>query len=233
VIKLNQTCQAATCLLIATHCLHNAQITIVIVEPRYHPNTIAKAISGSKIHVDKTAKAIIKVRLPDWINKVKSNPIHHPIHGHIQLNAEKSISVRKFNQSFIKENAKNINPKPKRNLLTTTTLSQRVKKFIPIAPKKISGKAITATFKLKPTIQSKDVGIIVPILAHKTIDKAELNDKIPVHTNAKTRTETILELCKIDVIKIPLPKAFVLEDVYFFKKFLNHPLENDETTCPK
>ena len=50
VIMLNPTCQSATCFFIANLFDHIAHKTIVIVEPKYVANIIAKDCSGCNIH---------------------------------------------------------------------------------------------------------------------------------------------------------------------------------------
>lgn len=100
-----------------------------------------------------------------------------------------------------------------------------------IAHKRIRGNAIIDTLKLSQTIHKIEVGIIVPMFTQSMTAKAEVNDKIPVQTNAKTNTDMTFELCKIEVIKTQLQKDFRIDDVNFFIKFLNHQLENQATAC--
>jgi hypothetical protein len=131
----------------------------------------------------------------------------------------------------MKEKAKNINHKLSKNLLITTTLSQREKKLIHTAHININGKAKSDTFKLIPTIHKMEVGIIVPIFAHKITANAEVSDKIHVHTKANTNTDITLELCNIVVVIIQLKNDFGTEDVNFFINVLNPQFENEETAC--
>ena len=112
-----------------------------------------------------------------------------------------------------------------------STLLQRERKFIHIAHNRINGNAIIDTSKLNHTIHRIDVGIIVHTFTHKITAKAEVNDNIPVHTNASTKTDITFELCKIEVIKIQLQKDFGTDNVNFFIKFLNHQFEKPETAC--
>lgn len=137
------------------------------------------------------------------------------------------------NQSFINENARKITPKLNINLLIATTLLQRDKKLIQIAPKNINGKASTETFKLNHTIHKAELVIMVPIFDPRITANAEVSDKIHVQTNANTSTETTFELCNIVVIKIQLQKDFKTDDVNLFNKFLNHQFVTDETACSK
>lgn len=59
VIILNPTCQTATCFFIANLFAHIAHKTIVIVEPKYVANIIAKDCSGCNIHVYANVSDII------------------------------------------------------------------------------------------------------------------------------------------------------------------------------
>ena len=126
------------------------------------------------------------------------------------------------NHSFIKENARNIIPKLRKNLLIDTTFGQREKKFIHIAHMNINGNAIFATSRLSQTTHKSDDVIHVPTLDQRITANADVKDNIQVQTNASTRTETTLELSNIVVIKIQLQKDFNLDEVNFFNKFLNH-----------
>ena len=100
-----------------------------------------------------------------------------------------------------------------------------------IAHKRIRGNAIIDTLKLSQTIHKIEVGIIVPIFTQRITANAEVKDNIPVQTNANTNTDITFELCKMEVTKIQLQKDFRIDDVNFFIKFLNHPLENPATAC--
>ena len=215
----------------ANHQLHKAQTIIVIVDHIYHQKTIGNAIVGSKNHVQTVANTIIKVILHDCTNKVNANQISRNIQGFIQSKLVILISVRNINHSFMQEKARNINHKLSMNLLIATTLFQREKKLIHTAHKNIKGNAKIETSKLIPTIHKIEVGIIVPTFAHRITANADVKDKIPVHTNAKTRTDITFELCNIVVVIIQLKKDFGVDDVNFCIKFLNHPLENEETAC--
>jgi viroplasmin and RNaseH domain-containing protein len=126
------------------------------------------------------------------------------------------------NHSFIKENARNIIPKLRKNLLIDTSFGQREKKFIHIAHMNINGNAIFATSRLSQTTHKSDDVIHVPTLDQRITANADVKDNIQVQTNANTRTETTLELSNIVVIKIQLQKDFNLDEVNFFNKFLNH-----------
>lgn len=147
------------------------------------------------------------------------------------MNIDRSTSVRKFRPSFIKEKARKISHKLSKNFPIASTLFRRDRKFMHIAPRRIKGKAINDTLKLSHTIHNIEVGIIVHIFTQRITANAEVNDNIPVHTKANTKTDVTLELCKIAVIKIQLQKDFRTEDVNFFIKFLNHQLENPATAC--
>ena len=107
------------------------------------------------------------------------------------------------------------------------------KKFIQIAQRNINGRAIIETFKLSHTIPKIEDVIIVHTLDQRITANADVRDSIPVQTNANTRTETTFELSKIVVIKIQLQKDFNLDEVNFFKKFLNHQFVREETACSK
>lgn len=65
VTKLNQTCRIATCFFTANEFFHRAQTIIVIVDPKYHPNMIGKACSGSKIQDHTVANTMMNVILHD------------------------------------------------------------------------------------------------------------------------------------------------------------------------
>lgn len=170
----------------------------------------------------------------DWTNIVSHNHIKKKIQGLILAYSHKStISVINHNHSFIKENARNIIPKLRKNLLIDTTFGQRERKFIHIAQANINGNAILATSKLKPTIHKSEAVIQVPTLDQRITANADVKDNIHVQTNANTKTETTFELSKIVVIKIPLQKDFNLDDVNFFSKFLNHQFVTEETACSK
>lgn len=206
---------------------------IVIVDPKYHQNTIGNANIGDNIHDHKVASTIINVILHDCTNRVNISQNKKNIQGLIQTNIEISTSVRKLRPSFIKENPKKIKPKLSRNFQTASTLPQREKKLTHIAHKKINGNAIIDTLKLNHTIHKIEVGIIVPIFTHRITAKAEVKDKIPVPTNANTKTDITLELCKMVVINIQLKKDLEEDDVNFFIKFLNQPFVTDETACSR
>ena len=144
-----------------------------------------------------------------------------------------TISVINHNHSFIKENARKIIPKLRKNLLIDTIFGQREKKFIHIAHMNISGNAIFATSKLSQTTQRTDDVIHVHTLDQRITANADVKDNTQVQTNANTKTDTTFELSKIVVIKIPLQKDFNLDEVNFFNKFLNHQLVTEETACSK
>ena len=170
----------------------------------------------------------------DWTIVVSHSHIRKKIQGLIFAYSQRfTISVRNHNHSFIKENARNIIPKLKRNLLIATTFDQRERKFIHIAHRNINGNAIFATSKLKPTIHRSEAVIQVPTLDPKITANADVRDSIHVQTNANTRTETTFELSNIVVIRIQLQKDFRTDDVNFFNKFLNHPFVTEETACSK
>lgn len=118
-------------------------------------------------------------------------------------------------------------------MLIATILSRRDRKFIQIAPKKTNGKAIIDTFKLNHTIHKTELVNIVPIFDHSITANADVSERIHVHTNANTSTETTFELCNIVVIRIQLQKDLVTEDVNLFIRFLNHPLVMEATACSK
>ena len=102
-----------------------------------------------------------------------------------------------------------------------------------IAHNKINGNAIIDTSKLNHTIHKTELVIIVPILDQRITANADVRERIPVHTNASTSTETTFELCNIVVIKIQLQKDLRTDDVNFFSKFLNHQFVTEETACSK
>lgn len=204
---------------------------IVIVDHRYPQNIIGIAKVGGKIHVHTAVNTIINVILPDWTKIVNMSPKRKNSQGLIHVNIERSISVKKFKPFFINENAKKINHKLSKNFPMDSTLFQRERKLMHIAHKRINGKAIIDTSKLNHTIHKIEVGIIVPMFTQSMTAKAEVKDKIPVQTNAKTNTDMTFELCKIEVIKTQLQKDFRIDDVNFFIKFLNHQLENQATAC--
>ena len=206
---------------------------IVIVDPKYHQNTIGNANIGDNIHDHKVASTIINVILHDCTNRVNISQNKKNIQGLIQTNIEISTSVRKLRPSFIKENPKKTKPKLNKNFPTDSTTFQRERKFIHTAHKRINGNAIMDTLKLNQTIHKIEVGIIVPIFTHRITAKAEVKDKIPVPTNANTKTDITLELCKMVVINIQLKKDLEEDDVNFFIKFLNQPFVTDETACSR
>lgn len=231
---MKHTCQSATCFFIATLLDHIAHNTIVIVDHKYVENAIANAASAGNIPADTIASDIINIKLHDCTNTVSTNQIPKKNHGLIFTYSDKStISVKKANQSFIKENAKNITPRLNINLLTATTLSQRERKLIQIAQKNTSGNAIIETFKLNHTIHKTELVNIVPMLDQRITANADVSERIHVHTNANTSTETTFELCNIVVINIQLQKDLVTDEVNLFIKFLNHPLVTEETACSK
>lgn len=170
----------------------------------------------------------------DWTNVVSHNHIKKKIQGLILAYSLKStISVKNDNHSFMNENAKNIIPKLRKNLLIDTTFGQRDKKFIHKAHKNINGNAIFATSRLKPTTHNKEAVIQVQTIDQRITANADVKDNIQVQTNASTKTETTFELSKIVVIKIQLQKDFNLDEVNFFNRFLNHPLVTEKTACSK
>lgn len=170
----------------------------------------------------------------DWIKTVNQSQIKKKIRGLILKYSDKStLSVKKLNPSFINEKARNIIPKLRKNLLNTTEVDEWEKKLNHIAPKNIKGNAILATFRLKPTIHNNDVVIQVPTFEPRITAKADVSERIPVHTNASTNTETTFELSNIVVINIPLQKDFGTEDVNLLSRFLNHPLVTEEIACSK
>lgn len=124
VTKLNQTCRIATCFLIANEFFHIAHTTIVIVDHKYHQNIIGNPNVGDKIHDHTVANTIINVILPDCTKRVNISQNKKNSHGLIHTNIERSTSVRKFNPSFIKENAKKIRPKLSKNFPIDSTLLQ-------------------------------------------------------------------------------------------------------------
>lgn len=231
---MKQTCRSATCFFAATLFAHIAHNTIVIVDPKYAANAIENAASGGKIPADIIASEMINIKLHDCTNMVNNNHIQKKNRWLILIYSEKStISVRKANQSFINENAKKITPKLNINLLIMTTLSQREKKFIQIAQRNTNGKANIKTFKLNHTIHNTQLVSIVPIFDQRITANADVSERIHVHTNANTSTETTFELCNIVVISIQLQKDLTTDDVNFFNKFLNHQLVTEETVCSK
>ena len=141
--------------------------------------------------------------------------------------------MRNPNHSFIKEKARNIIQKLRKNLLITTSFGQRERKLSHKAHKKIKGKAILATSKLKPTAHNNEVVIHVPTFDPRITANAEVNERIHVQTKANTSTETTFELSNIVVISIQLQKDLGTDDVNIFNRFLNHPLVTEETACSK
>ena len=177
---------------------------------------------------------MINTIVHDWTNVVNHHQIKKNIRGLIFAYSQKStVSVINHSHSFIKEKARNITPKLRKNLLIDATLDQRDKKFIHIAHKNIKGNAIFATSKLNQTTHKSDAVIHEPTFDHKMIANADLRDRIHVQTKANTKTDTTFELCKIVVIKTPLQNDLNFEAVNFFKKFLNHQFVNQETACSK
>lgn len=204
---------------------------IVIVDHRYPQNIIGIAKVGGKIHVHTAVNTMINVILPDWTKIVNISPKRKNNQGLIHVNIERSISVKKLSPSFINEKAKKINHKLSKNFQIASTLFRWERKFMHIAHKRIRGNAIIDTLKLSQTIHKIEVGIIVPIFTQRITANAEVKDNIPVQTNANTNTDITFELCKMEVTKIQLQKDFRIDDVNFFIKFLNHPLENPATAC--
>ena len=183
---------------------------------------------------DTKARDMIKVIVQDWIRSVNHNHIKKKIHGlNLKYSVKSMLSVKNHNHSFIKEKAKNIIPKLRKNLLNVTELDEREKKLNPTAPKNINGNAILATFKLKPITHNNEAVIQVPTLDQRITANADVRDRIHVHTNASTNTETTFELSNIVVINIQLPKDFGTDAVNLFNKFLNHQLVTEETACSK
>ena len=231
---MKQTCHSATCFFIATLLVHNAQRTIVTVDPRYVAKTIANADSAGKIPDATIASVMININVHDCTNTVNNNHTQKKNRGLIFIYSEKStISVTKANQSFINENAKKITQKLNKNLLIVSIFHQRAKKLVQIAQKNINGSAIIETFKLNQTIQRIEDVIIVPTLDQRITANAEVKDNIPVQTKARTKTETTFELSKIVVINIQLQKDFGTDDVNLFSKFLNHQFVTEDTACSK
>lgn len=149
--------------------------------------------------------------------------IRKKIQGLISAYFPKStISVMNQSHSFIREKARKIIPKLRKNLLIDTTHDQREKKFIHTAHRNINGNAILATSKLKPTTHKTEDVIHVHTLDQRITASADVRDSIHVQTNANTKTETTFELSSIVVIKIQLQKDFSLDEVNFFNRFLNH-----------
>ena len=213
---------------------HIAHKTIVIVDPKYVANIIAKDCSGCNIHEYANVRDMINIIVHDWTNVVNNHQIRKKIQGLIVAYSPKSkISVINHSHSFIKENARNIIPKLRKNLLIDTAFVRRERKFTHIAQKNIKGSAIFATSKLNQTIPKSEAVIQEPTFDHKIIANADVRERIQVQTKANTRTDTTFELCNIVVINIPLPNDFILEDVNFFKKFLNHQFVSQETDCSK
>lgn len=204
---------------------------MVIVDHKYHQNIIGNANVGDKIHDHTVASTIIKVILPDWTKIVNISQKRKKIRGLIHVKIDRSTSVRKLNPSFINENAKKISHKLSKNFPVASTLFQRERKFIHIAHRRINGNAIRDTLKLNQTIHKIEVGIMVPMFTQRITANAEVNDNIPVQTNANTKTDITFELCNIVVIKIQLKKDFGTDEVNFFMKFLNHQLEKPATAC--
>ena len=99
----------------------------------------------------------------------------------------------------MKEKARNIIQKLRKNFPKITELCEREKKLNHIAQINIKGNAIFATSKLKPIAHSKDAVIQVPTLDQRITANAEDNDRTQVPTNASTSTETTLELSNIVV----------------------------------
>ena len=183
---------------------------------------------------DTKARDMIKVIVQDWIRSVNHNHIKKKIHGlNLKYSVKSMLSVKNHNHSFIKEKAKNIIPKLRKNLLNITEVDEREKKLNQIAQKNINGKAILATFRLKPTTHNNDAVIPVPTFDQRITAKAAVRERTHVHTNANTRTETTLELSSIVVINIQLQKDFGTDDVNLFNKFLNHQWVTEDTACSK
>ena len=114
-----------------------------------------------------------------------------------------------------------------------TTLFQREKKLIQIAQRNTNGNANISTFRLNHTIHNIQLVNIVPILDQRITANADVSERIHVHTNASTSTDTTFELCNMVVINIQLQKDFNTEDVNLFSKFLNHQLVKEETACSR
>ena len=215
----------------ANEFFHIDHITIVIVDHKYHQNIIGNAKVGDKIHDHTVANTIINVILPDWTNIVNISQKRKKSRGLIHVNIDRSMSVKKFNQSFINENARKINHKLSKNFPIASILFRRERKFTKIAHKRINGNAIKDTLKLNQTIHKIDVGIMVPIFTHRMTANADVKDSIPVQTNANTKTDITLELCRMVVTNIHVQKDFNTVDVNFFIKFLNHQFEKPATAC--
>lgn len=215
----------------ANEFFHIDHTTIVIVDHKYPQNIIGNAKVGDNIHDHTVANTIINVILPDCTKRVSMSQKRKNNRGLIHVNKEISTSVRKFKPFFIKEKARKIRPKLSKNFPIASSLFQRERKFINIAHKRISGKAIIETSKLNQTIQRIEVGIIVHIFTQRITANAEVKDNIPVQTKANTKIDMTFELCKIVVIKIQLQKDFGTDEVNFFIKFLNHQLEKPATAC--
>lgn len=112
-------------------------------------------------------------------------------------------------------------------------MDEREKKLNHTAQRNIKGNAILATFKLNPTTHNNDAVIQVPTFDQRITANAAVRERTQVHTNAKTRTDTTLELSSIVVINIQLQKDFGTDDVNLFNKFLNHQCVTEETACSK
>ena len=195
---------------------------------------MANAKLAGKIPDDTKAKHMMNTILQDWINAVNQSHMRKKIHGLIFKYSDKStLSVKKPSHSFMKEKAKNTIQKLRKNLLNVTELEEREKKLNHIAQINIKGNAIFATSKLKPTAHSRDAVIHVPTLDPSITAKADVRERIHVHTNANTSTETTFELSNIVVINTQLQNDFGTDDVNFFNKFLNDQLVTDETVCSK
>ena len=185
-------------------------------------------------HDETKARDIINIIVHDWIKVVNQSPIKKKIHGLICKYSEKStLSVKNHNHSFIKEKARNIIQKLRKNLLNVTELEEWEKKLNHIAQININGNAILATSKLKPTAHNKEAVIQVPTFDQRITAKADVRDKIHVQTNASTSTETTFELSNIVVIRIQLQNDFGTDDVNLFNRFLNHPFVMEEIPCSK
>lgn len=204
------------------------------MDHKYVANIIEKADSGFRIPEYTIVSDIINTIDQDWARIVNHNHAKKNNHGLISVYSQKSTKlVINHSHSFIKENARNIIPKLRKNLLIDTILDQLEKKFSHNAHTNIRGNAIFATSKLKPIIPKIDVVIQVPTFDHRITASADVRDKIHVQTKAKTNTETTFELSNIIVINIQLQNDFNMEDVNLFNKFLNHQFVSEETACSK
>ena len=192
---------------------------------------IGNASIGDKIQDQTVVNTIINVMLPDCTKIVNISQKRKNNRGLIHVNIERSTSVRKFKPSFMKEKARKIIHKLSKNFHIASTLLQWERKFIHTAHKRINGNAIIDTLKLNQTIHKIEVGIIVHTFTQRITANADVNDKIPVHTNAKTKIDITFELCKIVVINIQLKNDLDEDEVNFFIKFLNHQLEKPTTAC--